>query len=509
MIWLSLLVCSLGFAQESDLNRGLELFRGGKLDEAEQVFMAAWRRYPSEARFPLELAGVAYRKKDRKTAKARLRSALRLDPDNEYGNEFLALLYQQEGNLEAALRYWNRVKKPLIQEVHFDPEPRLPPRLIERAFAISGGQVFTEERLATTEANLARLNVFTTHKFDLALRQDQRFDATFRSAQRGLSAGGWLGRLLPFARGLPYQAVHFDRFNLGQRALNLESLGRWDVNKRRVFASLTGPVRSDPRLKFRIGMDARDETWDLPDLNGLVLRKVEAGGELEYGLSSRLSWTSGLWITKRGFHNEDQSQTFISSWSFLLRNVFSYTLLSIPERRLRVDGLANLRTGRVVTGVPSRLIKAEAGVAAKWLPQPTGDDLQVDLRAGAGKIIGKSPFDELFILGMERDNDLWLRGHSGTRNGRKGSAPLGQSYLLVQSSIDRTVLKFPFVRFQLGPFFDAGRTGDPSRRFGSRGWVYDAGVQSKIKVLGGLTWTIVYGRNLRDGGGVFYTAVSR
>ena len=30
-------------------------------------------------------------------------------------------------------------------------------------------------------------------------------------------------------------------------------------------------------------------------------------------------------------------------------------------------------------------------------------------------------FDELFELGMERDNDLWLRGHVGTRDGRKGA----------------------------------------------------------------------------------------
>ena len=27
-----------------------------------------------------------------------------------------------------------------------------------------------------------------------------------------------------------------------------------------------------------------------------------------------------------------------------------------------------------------------------------------------GKTSGQIPFDELFILGLERDNDLWLRG---------------------------------------------------------------------------------------------------
>jgi hypothetical protein len=240
-----------------------------------------------------------------------------------------------------------------------------------------------------------------------------------------------------------------------------------------------------------------------------VLRKIEAGAELEYGLNERLSWTSGLWLTKRGFHNDDRSDFFASSWSFLLRNSFSYQLLTLPERRLRIDATARLNTGRVVTGAPSRLIKADAALSGVWLPQSKGDDLQVDVRAAAGKIIGRVPFDELYMLGMERDNDLWLRGHVGTHNGRKGNSPLGKDYALFQTSITRTVFKLPLVRFQAGPFLDFGRAGDPSGNFGSRGWMTDTGAQLKVRVPGGFTFTAVYGRDLRDGRGVFYTAVSR
>lgn len=49
--------------------------------------------------------------------------------------------------------------------------------------------------------------------------------------------------------------------------------------------------------------------------------------------------------------------------------------------------------------------------------------MQEKLRAGTK--FGQIPFDELFILGAERDNDLWLRAHKGTRDGREGSAPMG------------------------------------------------------------------------------------
>ncbi len=66
-----------------------------------------------------------------------------------------------------------------------------------------------------------------------------------------------------------------------------------------------------------------------------------------------------------------------------------------------------------------------------WLPTARGDDYETLVRVRAGKTFGDLPFDELFMLGLERDNDLWLRGHIGTRDGRKGSAPLGKDYFLL------------------------------------------------------------------------------
>jgi hypothetical protein len=110
---------------------------------------------------------------------------------------------------------------------------------------------------------------------------------------------------------------------------------------------------------------------------------------------------------------------------------------------------------------------------------------------------------------MERDNDLWLRGHVGTRDGRKGSAPMGREYLLARTQVDRTLFHFPLLRIAAGPFLDSGRIGDSSGQFGSRGWLCDTGIQAKIASMGGLTFSAVYGRNLRDGTGVFYTAIRR
>ena len=108
---------------------------------------------------------------------------------------------------------------------------------------------------------------------------------------------------------------------------------------------------------------------------------------------------------------------------------------------------------------------------------------------------------------MERDNGLWLRGHVGTRGGRKGSAPLGTDYALLRTEFDRRVARARFLEFRLGPFFDAGRIGGAARRFAPDTWLFDAGAQLKLTVAGGLTWSFVYGRDLRGGRGVFYTSV--
>jgi hypothetical protein len=270
-----------------------------------------------------------------------------------------------------------------------------------------------------------------------------------------------------------------------------------------------------PRLRYRLGADARDENWNLAetdrsasiDAGDLKLRKLEFGGDFLFALTEKLEWTTGIEFTKRGFRNNDDAEVFAGSWSFEQRNQLAYRLLDMPERRIRVDSSARLRTGRVFTGASSRFGIVEGDLSGSWHPRAQQNAWEAHARLRVGKTFGQVPFDKFFQLGMERDNDLWLRGHVGTRDGKKGSSPLGTDYALLQTSFDRTVARFPFVDVRAGPFFDTGRISEPSRRFGSSGWLFDTGLQATIEVAGGLSWSVVYGRDLRGGDGVFYTSV--
>lgn len=495
---------------------GLALARLEQFNEAQVVFQSGRARHPDDQRFSYELAGLAYRRRRMPEAKSILRDALRRDPGNTYGNDFLASLYWLDGNIAGALKYWNRINKPLIQDVLLVPPPSLEAVLLERTIAISGGQVFTLARLRTTEGNLDRLNIFSRRQIELTPHQDQRFDLTFRLFQISPPVTGWIGQLLPIARGLPYQAVHFDRSNIGDRAINFKSLWRWDPEKRRIRTDLSGVIGLNPQRGYRLLFDARDENWDLSrtylaeePVDRLKARKIEAGGDAVFALNDRLDWTTGLRVARRQFQNDDGALAFAGGWSAELRNQIDYRLLTLAERRVRVDSSGVLRTGRLLTGMPSRYTILEGDLSGFWTPEAKGDRWEVEVRLRAGKTFGRSPFDEFFQLGMERDSHLWLRGHVGTENGRKGNAPLGTEYVLLQAGFDRTVAQLPFLRLKAGPFFDAGWIAGPSNRFGSRGWMPDTGIQAKVIVAGGLTWSVVYGRDLRGGHGAFYTTVSR
>ncbi len=496
---------------------GLALARLGRFEEAEQAFLDGWTAAPRDKRFAIELAGVAYRQQNRAAAKGYLHRALRLDPDDNYANDFLGTLYLLDGNLAAALRYWNRIAKPLVENLLFSPPLDLDPVLRDRTFTLSPGQVFTTARLRTIEANLARLAILADYHFGLSPARDQRFDVTFRSLETAPIVGGRLGKLLPFVRGLPYRTVFVDRSNIGRHAVNFSSLWRWDPNKRRIALDLSGPFRLNPYWRYQLIADARDEHWDLSrtfrgaqaGLDRLRLQRLELGAEMAFGLSARLQWTTGLYVAARRFRNGAGGTAFANSWSFEQRNKMDYGLWTWPERRVRIDTSGRLHTGKTFADLPGRFAVAEGVLKALWYPQSQGEKITVNAAIRAGKTFGSLPFDEYFMLGMERDNDLWLRGHVGTRDGRKGNAPMGTDYTLSQLDVSRTVMELPFFRLQVGPFFDTGRIADPSSQFGSRGWMQDTGLQARIRTIGRMTWTFVYGRDLRDGRGAFYTAVSR
>jgi tetratricopeptide (TPR) repeat protein len=508
---------------ELDLLNGLALARLEKWDEAKLAFEAGSRKSPGDSRFPVELAGVAYKQKNFRVAKNHLRRALSLNPRNAYSREFLATIYFLEGNLESALKYWNPEGKPRLRNVAFAPSLRLNESLRNRALAFNAPQVLTADALLTTEARLDALGIFSSARIELTPASSESYDLTLHLAERNLWGDPNLEGAISLVSGVPYATVYPEIYNLGHRAINFTSLARWDSEKRRVSLALSMPLYGNPALRLRIFADARNENWNLSQtllgagapLTDLNMRRAAAGAEVRSAVNSRWSWTAGAEIVNRNFRNlsavtsSTERIFFTDSTSLSGWLGFERSLLRVPERRFTLRASAEARAGREFAKNLGPFATMRSSLRARWLPRSKGDDYEMNAQVRAGALAGKATLDELFQLGVERDNDLWLRGHAGTFDGRKGAAPLGRRYFLANWEMDKNVYQNGFFAVKLGPFLDNGAIADSSGAFGSRRWLWDPGVQCKVRILGGVTAVFSYGRDLHGGKGVFYGTVLR
>jgi tetratricopeptide (TPR) repeat protein len=507
---------------ELDFLRGLSLARQQHWAESRRAFAAGRLKNPTDARFLVELAGIDYKQNDYSAAKRKLRAALRVGSRDPYACDFLGTIYFLQGNLEAALKYWNAINKPRLRNVAVQPPPLLDPKLLNHAIAFNAPQVLTGDALLLTRARLENLGIFSHQRVQL-IPAAENFDAALHLAERNGWGDSKLEGAIALLSGVPYATVYPEVYNVGHRAINFTSLLRWDSEKRRAFAALSTPWFDNPTRRLQFYFDARNENWNLANtffasgaaLTDLNLRRISGGLELRSVVNASWSWKTGIEVASRSFRNLPAMNTTAEKSFFTGAHSFAYwlraerTVLSLPEHRFTLDSAAEGRLGRTFAQNLGAFASARGSLDAHWLPRATGDDLEMRARLRAGATLGDVPFDELFQLGVERDNDLWLRGHAGTSGGRKGAAPLGRRYALANWEIDKNVYSNGFFTVKLGPFLDTGNIADSSGLFGSQRWLWDTGAQCKIRVLGRVTVVLIYGRDLRAGRNLFYGTVVR
>lgn len=519
---------------DANFYRGLALAKLHRWAEARAAFAAGERQSPQDERFPVELAGVAYEQKDFRKAESQLRRTLRLKPHDSYALNFLATIYFLRGNLLAALEYWNREELPRVQEVKAAPEPNLRAELFSRAFAFAPLSTLQLRQFEATQARLDDLGIFAVRRWELgpvegttvasgADWSSTTFNVVFHSVERdGFGPNKW-AVALSMLRGLPYETIYPEYDNAFRDAVNFTSLVRFDSQKQRVYAQVSGPVLGRPGWRASAWVDGRNEHWNITDtfvgavtpISNLKLRKIETGAEFHSIQNARWSWETAASFARRDFQVQSgetisslepaASAFFTDGNSLDLSGRTNYRLLWIPQDRITVDTSTTALIGKFFAAPLGTYEKAGGSVALDWLPQDQGSDWETLSRLRAGGTFGMVPFDDLFTLGVERDdNNLWLRGISATRDGRKGNSPMGRDYILWNSEIDKIVYSGALFQVRVGPLFDAGRIWDPSRLFGSRGWLWDPGAQMKIRVLDTFDVVFSYGHDVRSGENTFF-----
>ncbi len=156
--------------QSADLDflRGLALARQQQWNESRKAFAAGHLKNSGDPRFLVELAGVAYKQNDLSAAEQNLRAALRLGSRDTYTLDFLGTIYFLQGNLEAALKYWNAINKPRLRNVAVQPPPRLEETLLGHAIAFNAPQFLSGDAVLATRARLQNLGRFQAGRSDRA-----------------------------------------------------------------------------------------------------------------------------------------------------------------------------------------------------------------------------------------------------------------------------------------------------------------------------------------------------
>lgn len=503
-----------------DYYYGVALAHLERWDEARNALRAGEQLAPRDSRFSIELAGVAFKQKNAREARRYLRRALLFDPKDAYANDFLATTYFLDVNVEAALRYWNRAGKPEIAEVRNQPALRVRPALLDHAFAFAPASILTLDELLASEARVRGLEIFSSFRFELSARTDGKFDVVLRAQERNGFGNTTAEALMRVFGGVFFQEVTPEYYNLRGTGTNIVSLARWDPDKRRASAWLSGPLGGDPKWRYRLGVDLRNENWTVQTsftgpstvLGALNQRRESVGAEIRRLVGARWSWATGVEVSHRDFRNVlagvalTSPQLLAQGYQIKQITELRYELWRAPEKRLTISSGASSQAGRVWSQPGQSFDKLQGLLEARWLPQSRGDDYEVQWRIRGGKTFGQLPFDELFMLGLERDNDLLMRAHIGTRHGQKGSAPLGSDYLLSNWEGDKHVYSNGFLNVKVGPLLDIGKINDSSSGLGSQKWLFDTGAQTKMRVLG-VGVALVYGKDLRSGNNAFYATV--
>jgi hypothetical protein len=323
-------------------------------------------------------------------------------------------------------------------------------------------------------------------------------------------------------RGVFYETAYLDYFNAGGRGLNLRGLVRWDTQKRRLAAELASPLRRNPAYHYRIASDFRNENWNLtPSFTasqsglpetGFNTRKAAVHMGITSLVSGRWSWSADTELSHRSYRNiigtPIGSDILAKGWQAKVAGQLKFDVLRRPEHRLYVTASIGPEIGRIWSHPAQLFEKLNGGLYIHWFPRRTGDDYATMAQIRTGKVFGKAPFDEWYALGTERDNDIWMRAHPDTHGGRKGGALRGRGYALASLELDKNVYASGWAVLKLGPFADTGKTTASLPQAATQQWLWDAGVQAKLRIFG-FGFVIVYGRDLRSGGDSLYATARR
>jgi tetratricopeptide (TPR) repeat protein len=374
-------------SRSADINfeYGIALAHLQQWPKAHDVLIAGRRQCPGQKRFPIELAGIAFQNKQYPEAASFLRSALRIDPHDEYAINFAATVYFLMGNLDAALKYWNQLHKPSIANLRFDPNLRTHLLLLDRSFTFAPASLLERSQFASTDTRLRNLGIFPTYNISLISNPNGTFDADFHALELNGFGASRLQALVAIFGGAAYETIYPSYYNIGRSATIFESLLRWDAQKRRAWFSLSGPLHELPQWRWQLSNDDRNENWIIrrsftgsaPALGSLNLQRQTISATITALSCGRVQCVTGLEVSHRTFRNIAYGSAFtpaLVSPGFQLKHLASIhdTLINVPEHRFSINAGGTSEFARLWSNPPRVYEKLQGSALARWFPEAAG-----------------------------------------------------------------------------------------------------------------------------------------
>jgi hypothetical protein len=498
---------------------GLSYRRSRDWQKAEDLLKEGAGRFPNDPRIPTELANAYLDAGDIDGARDALHRALEIDPVNAAAAGRLASVELSEGNLQTALRVWNRTKNPIVSDVLHNSNTEFGHWTVRKAHAFRSGSLMSYTQWRTTEKRLLETDIFSNVGLDIEpAPTSSQFNPIILTTKKQNDLANLAFGVL---KGAPWQISYLDWWDIADSGVTVNSSYRWDYNRKRGEVQLHIPFPV-PGILFLHGRSLwRSERWDVSN----VLRS-------DAGAANRFQYSSS------GFRAELH---YIPHYKFDFGGGLEYTNRyangGIPEllanssnsAKVLFQGSVRLADNRYRNRIHSEGYVARKGLLGDLnysavtvelnnqflLSKDNRTTFEWTVRGGTSS--GQLPVEEYFVLGVDNTHTTnLLRGHPTDSHGHYGDAPMGTSFALSNMEIERRIailplfntLNLPYLDVKGMGFLDSGQSWDREGIFKEGTLFFDAGAGLKFETRTH-SLNLIYARAIHEGRNVLFAYIEK
>jgi len=500
-------------AADTYLSLGSAYRQGRDWQKAEDILEQGTERYPADSRLSTALANAYLGAGDIDGARSSLQRALRIDPTNVAAADLIAAIEMSEGEVQTALRYWNRSGHPIVKDVLHNTSSTFGHWTVRDGSAFQPGKMITYAQWRATQLRLLETGIYSN--VGIAIEPDPGSSAYNPVILTTKRMNDLTNLGFGIIKGAPWQTSYLDWWDVAHSGISLNSSYRWDYNRKRGELSMHAPLPV-PGILFLTATGLwRSERWDVTPVlqtdaganNRFLYKSTGVRGELKYIPHFRFDFGGGFEYTNRAANGALPQLYLDSSNSGKVTYQANLRLAdSRYQNRIHAEGYVartkfagDLNYDAVTVELNNRfLISKESNTVFSWT-----------IRGGTSG--GQLPVEEYFVLGLDMHAGNLMRAHPASDHGHYGNAPMGTSFALSNMDLERRIailplfnsLNLPFLDVKGQIFLDTGQTADRANIFKEGKLFFDTGAGLKFETPTH-SLNLIYGKSLRDGRNVFY-----